>query len=201
MGPPDHPPTNSFVRGARKVYNPLGFGSGYNFVLFFIFGGALLGFTFSRLQYIDFYGRFCGPGFSTTNRAAPGEYFYYRQPTHERVGIIIHLATILPASLLVFFQFVPAIRHNVILVHRINGYVVLILALVNIPRILMATRHAFGGEIATQYGVSVTSILFLGGLAMAYINIKRLQIEQHRAWMLRAWFYVGASRTSLGIVL
>jgi hypothetical protein len=26
---------------------------------------------------------------------------------------------------------------------------------------------------------------------MAYINIKRLQIDQHRAWMLRTWFYLG----------
>ena len=27
---------------------------------------------------------------------------------------------------------------------------------------------------------------------MAYYNIKRLQIEQHRAWMLRTWFYAGS---------
>ena len=26
-------------------------------------------------------------------------------------------------------------------------------------------------------------------LLLAYINIKRLQIDQHRAWMLRAWVY------------
>ena len=35
-------------------------------------------------------------------------------------------------------------------------------------------------------GISVIVATFL-----AYINIKRLQIEQHRAWMLRAWFYAG----------
>jgi hypothetical protein len=31
---------------------------------------------------------------------------------------------------------------------------------------------------------------------MAYYNIKRLQIEQHRAWMLRAMFYLGVIITT-----
>jgi uncharacterized membrane protein YozB (DUF420 family) len=41
-----------------------------------------------------------------------------------------------------------------------------------------------------QMGVGVLSIAFISSLALALYNIKRLQIEQHRAWMLRAWFYV-----------
>ena len=28
---------------------------------------------------------------------------------------------------------------------------------------------------------------------LAYINIKRLQIDQHRAWMIRAWAYVSGT--------
>lgn len=41
-----------------------------------------------------------------------------------------------------------------------------------------------------QMGVGVLSIAFISSLALALYNVKRLQIEQHRAWMLRAWFYV-----------
>ena len=39
---------------------------------------------------------------------------------------------------------------------------------------------------STRYAAGVLSITFLGSLLMSYINIKRLQIEEHRAWMLRA---------------
>lgn len=38
------------------------------------------------------------------------------------------------------------------------------------------------------------------GLAMAIYNVKRYQIEQHRAWMLRTWFYFGSIIT-LRIIL
>ncbi|KAL8987239.1 MAG: hypothetical protein Q9169_008718 [Polycauliona sp. 2 TL-2023] len=39
--------------------------------------------------------------------------------------------------------------------------------------------------------VGVLAIMTTGGATLAYINIKRLQIDQHRAWMLRTWFYAG----------
>jgi len=35
--------------------------------------------------------------------------------------------------------------------------------------------------------------------AIAFYNIKVLQIEQHRAWMLRAWVIVSSKRPSWGI--
>jgi uncharacterized membrane protein YozB (DUF420 family) len=56
---------------------------------------------------------------------------------------------------------------------------------------LMVARVAFGGDLSTQAVVGLLAILTIGSLIMAYINIKRLQLDQHRAWMLRAWVYVG----------
>ena len=44
----------------------------------------------------------------------------------------------------------------------------------------------------TQTWVGVLAIITTLGAFMAYYNIKRLQIEQHRAWMLRTWFYAGS---------
>ncbi|KAI0132356.1 hypothetical protein BJ170DRAFT_245030 [Xylariales sp. AK1849] len=183
------PPANAFVARARKVYNPIGFSKGYNFVLWFIFLGALLGFTLARLQYLNIYGVFCGGG---SSGALPGECFYYLKPGRYQIGIILHLVCILPAALLACLQFIPVLRHKAILVHRVNGYLVILLSLLGTIGAFMIGRHSFGGGIETQALVGLLGIMFLVSLVIAIINIKRLQIEQHRAWMLRAWFYAGA---------
>jgi hypothetical protein len=139
-------PANAFVATARRVYHPLGFKKGYNFILFVHTIGALLGFTLSRLMYLDIDNVFCGPGFSTTNRAFPGACYHYRKLSADRVGIIMHLACILPAALLVCLQFVPVIRHKFLLFHRINGYIVLVLSTVGIIAVFLMLRHSMGGD-------------------------------------------------------
>ncbi|KAM0812076.1 putative Microtubule associated protein [Seiridium cardinale] len=60
----------------------------------------------------------------------------------------------------------------------------------------MVTRHSFGGGIDVQSSIGALSILFLSAGFMAYVNIKKLQIEEHRAWMLRAWVYAGSVITT-----
>jgi len=197
MAVSNRPPANGFVRVMRFIYNPIGFSKGYNFILFFIFGGALLGFTLARFQYVDFHGRFCGPP-NGMDHALAGECYYYNVG-YEKIGIIMHLVCILPASLLVCFQFIPVIRHKALIVHRINGYIVILLALAGTAGAIMSTRHAFGGGMDIQTGVGFLSIIFLVSLVMGYINIKRLQLEQHRAWMLRAWVYVSATLPSIRV--
>ncbi|KAK2601839.1 hypothetical protein QQS21_004622 [Conoideocrella luteorostrata] len=179
-------------RGFEKVFHPVGFRKGYNFILWFIFAGALLGFTLARLPYLNFDGIFCGPlGSQPENlQTAPGECYYYRGG-HGRIGIMLHLATVLPAAFLVCFQFVPIIRYKLLLFHRINGHVIILLSLVSTAGAFMIMRHAFGGEPETQIYLALTGGMFLVALGLAYYNIKRLRIAQHRAWMLRAWFYAG----------
>lgn len=174
-----------FVTLARKVYNPIGFSKGYNFILFFIFAGALTGFTLARLQYLAI-DRSC----SVTDGDRPLGCYYYQGNSVDRIGILLHLGTILPASLLVVLQFVPVIRRTFVLFHRINGYVILLLSLVSTAGAFMLARNSVGGRTEVQTGIGLLSIAFLVSLALAWYNIKRLQIEQHRAWMLRAWFYV-----------
>ena len=168
----------------RKLYNPIGFTKGYNFTLFFIFAGAMLGFILARFQYLSYNGVFCG------GNPQNFDCYYYDRSSVEKAGIIIHLAAILPAGFLACFQFVPAIRHKAILFHRLNGYVILFLSLVSTAGALMIARHAFGGGLDVQVVVGVLAIVFIGSLGLAYYNVKRLQLEQHRAWMLRGWFYV-----------
>ncbi|KAF4833502.1 hypothetical protein CGCSCA4_v013355 [Colletotrichum siamense] len=193
--------TNNFAAKLGRIHELLGFQKRYNFILFVNFAGALMGFTLARLMYLNFDKVFCGPGFSTTERALPGECYYYRNFTVDRIGIIMHLACILPASFLVCWQFVPAIRRKWIIFHRINGYVILTLSVPGTIGALMLVRHAVGGGLEVQAAVGFLCLGFLGSLLISIIQIKRLQIEQHRAWMLRAWFYAGAIITMRPILL
>jgi NADH:ubiquinone oxidoreductase subunit 6 (subunit J) len=182
---------SGFKSWARKVYNPLGFKKGYNFALWFIFGGALLGFTLARFTYLDFSKSFCPSGGSSgSNGAAPGECYYYLNYDRYKIGILLHLAGILPAAILAIVQFTPFIRHRWIIVHRITGYAALLLYSISLAGALMIARHAFGGGLDIQVWVGFVGIGALLCFIISYINIKRLQIEQHRAWMLRGWFYV-----------
>ncbi|KUJ21490.1 uncharacterized protein LY89DRAFT_610080 [Mollisia scopiformis] len=176
----------------RKVYRPLGFSKGYNFPLFVIFAGAIFGFVLARISYLNVTGTSAR---SFRKSAAPGEWYFFHQG-HYRVGIILHLAGCLPAGFLAVWQFVPVIRHKALLFHRINGYVVILLSLIANAGALMIARRAFGGGLDVQSVVGVLAILTTTSLALAYYNIKRLQIDQHRAWMLRAWFYFGTIITT-----
>jgi uncharacterized membrane protein len=154
-----------------------------------------MGFVLARFQYLSIDGIFCGN--VSGGGAAPGKCYFY-QGGFRRTGIILHLATCLPAFFLVCFQFVPAIRYKLLIFHRFNGYVVIILMLLSNAGVLMIARYAFQGSLETQTVVGVMVIYTTIGLAMAYYNIKRLQIEQHRAWMLRTFFVVRASSFSFG---
>ena len=58
-----------------------------------------------------------------------------------------------------------------------------------------------GGSPSTQAGLGVLVVITTVGISMAYYNIKRLQIDQHRAWMLRTFIYMGAIITLRPIML
>ncbi|KAI9150403.1 microtubule associated protein [Paramyrothecium foliicola] len=187
------PPANGFVAFVRRIYNPVGFSKGYNFVLWFIFAGALMGFTLARFMYFDFHGIFCArEQRGQPDGTLPGECYHYQgSASRGRIGIMLHLGGILPASFLVVFQFVPAIRHKLLLFHRINGYVIILLSLVGTAGVLMVADKSFGGSLDIQIAAGLACIIFVSCMAISYYNVKRLQIEQHRAWMLRGWVVAG----------
>ncbi|KAF1808644.1 hypothetical protein P152DRAFT_424575 [Eremomyces bilateralis CBS 781.70] len=188
----DRPPKNRLNLLARKVYNPLGFTRFYNFMLWFIFSGALLGFLLARSPYMNFGGVFCPQNAQPSLSAAPGECLIYTSRNLYKIGIIMHLCTIIPAGFLALFQFLPAIRHRVRLFHRLNGYAIILLIQLAHIGALMITRVGFGGSLATQSSVGMIALASTVSIALAWVNIRRLQIDQHRNWMLRAWFYIGA---------
>lgn len=60
----------------------------------------------------------------------------------------------------------------------------------------MIAGRAAGGGFDVQTFVGVLAIAFVGSLVLAIINVRRLQIDQHRAWMIRAWAYGGVIITT-----
>jgi uncharacterized membrane protein len=111
----------------------------------------------------------------------------------------MHIVVVIPAGILVVLQFIPIIRYKALILHRINGYLVMLLMLIFSVTGIIISRVSFGGDFATQTFAGVFGIAVILSGALAYINIKRLQIEQHRAWMMRAWAY-SASIITLRII-
>jgi hypothetical protein len=157
----------------------------------------MLGFTLARLPYMSIAG---AEKTSFANGAAPGEWFWYRTGIY-RIGITLHLTTVLPAGFLMIWQFVPVIRYKFRVFHRINGYIIILLVFIGNAGALMIVRRAFGGTLETQTAVGLLVIITTTSICLAYYNIKVLQIDQHRVWMLRAMFYLGTIITTRLIMI
>ncbi|KAK6537295.1 hypothetical protein TWF694_011487 [Orbilia ellipsospora] len=184
----DPNPPNAFVYHARKVYHPLGFKKGYNFTLFVIFAGIMFLFCLIRLPYLNVTG---SASWSFFSNILPSDRYWYSNFTIYRVGITMHLAAIIPAGALMVFQFIPMIRYKLLIVHRVNGYIIITLVTIANIGAIMISRRAFGGGVEVQAAVATMAIMITTSIALAYYNIKKIQIEQHRKWMLRAMFYLG----------
>jgi len=161
----------------------LGFTQGYNTALFLVLGGLTALFSATRLPSISL-NSFCKPG-----NSIPGECFHYEVPGRHQTGLWLHLSSILPASLLALVQFVPAVRRRALNVHRYAGYVVWVLSVSGTVGMFMLIDKAAGGFFETWAVAVVLSVMFLGATFRAYQTIRALRIDQHRAWMLRAWVY------------
>ncbi|KAH8817875.1 hypothetical protein DL96DRAFT_1623579 [Flagelloscypha sp. PMI_526] len=174
------------------VNRSLGFRKMYSFVLWLLTCGILLGFSISRLKHLDESRREKG--------LSPGEQ-YWLQTGRYRIGITMHLACILLAGILVPLQFIPQIRYKAILFHRVNGYIVIILIFVATAGALIISRRSFGGSMAIQAIVVCTSFATLAALTLAYVSIRRLQIDQHRKWMIRAMVWMSFIITARPFVI
>ncbi|KAK6858892.1 hypothetical protein PG995_004745 [Apiospora arundinis] len=186
----------SFANFARRrAYCLTGFTTGYNFVLCFCLSGIMIGFCLARLKYLDFYGVMCNPDRSKPSPAAIGECFHLLRPLYAN-GMILHLAGIVPGGILAVVQFVPVVRNKALLVHQVNGYLVIVLALMGIAGGFIITRPTMGGgQVDTQTATGFLGTASLFANLMAYFSIKRLRIDLHRAWMIRAWVWAGSILT------
>ncbi|KAK7230075.1 hypothetical protein V2G26_002245 [Clonostachys chloroleuca] len=176
----------------QTIYTPLGFTKAYSFTLWFIVSGALVGFILARLQFLDIDGRLC-PAVPANDGSSgfPAACYWIVHFKRYRVAMILHLATSLPAGLIAVFQFLPAIRHKCILYHRIAGYIAITLGFIGNVGACMLADTAMGGEFSMQTLIGFVAFVTTLTLAMAVYNIKKLQLDGHRAWMIRSWVYMG----------
>ncbi|EGX89139.1 hypothetical protein CCM_07391 [Cordyceps militaris CM01] len=201
MTPSPQPPPA--LTALRKLHLAVGFAKARTFFLWLVFAGGMLGFCLARLMYLDFAGVFCSSAQQQhgANHAAPGECYWYTAVDVYRVGIRMHLGAVVPAGALACVQFTPVVRRRMARVHRVNGYATLLLSLVGVAGAVMVAPVAFGGHPSTRGLVGVLGVLFVGALALAYYYIRKKRIDQHRAWMLRAWFYAGSIVTARFIMM
>ncbi|KAI1307400.1 hypothetical protein F5Y03DRAFT_119060 [Xylaria venustula] len=154
--------------------------------------GTLAIFSVISLRFLDFDSVFCptGPG---RIGALPGECFYFTRSSAARLGIKAHLWCVLPAGILAAIQFVPVVRRPPLArIHRVSGYLSIALGLVGSVAALPTIRYAFGGDLASQSGTSLLLLIFVVAQVAGYICIRRGDIQHHRQWMLRSWFYAGS---------
>lgn len=170
-------PANILKRSFHKTHLALGFTKPYNALLWFHLAGAMFAFCLAHTPYlaIDTYYR---------AKAAPGEWFYFRQPFY-RAAITLHLAAVVPAGILAAVQFTPIVRRKALLFHRMNGYVIILLVTLANVSGLMVARRSFGGTVEAQVFAGVLAIATTVCMVLAWVSIKRLDIASHRAWMLR----------------
>lgn len=112
----------------------------------------------------------------------------------------MHLIGALAGGFLACLQFIPIIRYKAILFHRLNGYLAIVLMLVGNAGAYMIMDVSVGGTASLQIWIGIIGAMITLGFIMAIYNIKRLQIDQHRAWMLRVWTWA-ASIASLRLIM
>ncbi|KAI4222499.1 MAG: hypothetical protein L6R36_006096 [Xanthoria steineri] len=171
---------------SQKLAKRLGFTKTYNLRLFLLTATPMLTFTLLRLPYLRL-------DAVLARSISPGDWYYYRTGWY-RFAIALHLATILPVGILMIPQFLPLLRSTKPLLrfHKLNGYTIWILVCIGNIGALMVMPRAFGGGVDSQSIVVVLVVLTQIGMAMAWYNVRRYQLDQHRAWMLRTMFWLGA---------
>ncbi|QRV78407.1 hypothetical protein RhiJN_06422 [Ceratobasidium sp. AG-Ba] len=98
-------------------------------------------------------------------------------------------ASVLPAGLLAITQFVPRIRARAVGFHRTAGKIINILTVISTISAWGIARVSLGGDLATQLGLYALGAMVLWSTTKAWVAIRRLQIDEHRRWMIRAWSY------------
>ncbi|KAF8709160.1 hypothetical protein RHS03_02840, partial [Rhizoctonia solani] len=146
-----------------------------------VFGGALLGFCISRLMML-------APS-NVIHKTVPGEWYWYRQALYKP-NIFMHIYMSILGGTLASLQFIPIIRRKMMIVHRINGWVVFLnLGIGSVTGSIVA-RRAFGGDLNSEAAYYTLGFM-IGPAAMLGVFFVRVRVNValHREWMLRTVSY------------
>jgi hypothetical protein len=158
----------------RAVSWIFGFREKYSLLLLIVFGGALIGFCLARSIMMN-------PA-NVRNMTISGEWFWYRQSLYKPC-IFIHIYASIISGIFAVFQFLPAIRRRNVALHRLNGYLTLLLLIPSTIAGAIVARRAFGGDLNVQSSFYTIGLMIIFSAAMGITNVKRTRL--HRKWMLR----------------
>ncbi|THU96060.1 hypothetical protein K435DRAFT_839235 [Dendrothele bispora CBS 962.96] len=170
---------NPVVTFYRSLSWMMGFREKYSLFLFFFCGGALLGFCLARAFTMD--------GKIRPQQTPPGDYRWFSLAPY-RVSYIFHIYTTIIGGILVGLQFLPIIRRNYVLIHRLNGYLCAILLIPGNIAGAVVARRSLGGEINVQAAYYLLAIMLVISMLLGLYNVKR-NTRAHRKWMLRSVAY------------
>lgn len=174
------------LTGSHKSFiwtKRLGFQARYEFYLWAFFSSFMAFFVLIRSPYLNF---------STfERRSSPGEWYWFgKNPYH--FAIFLHLYTTLPAGSLSIIQFLPVVRSRLPSVHKYVGYAIIVFLTLGNIAIAVISRISMGGnDLSLTAVIVVLSSLTSVALGLAWYNIRKQQIDEHRKWMLRAMFWMG----------
>ncbi|KAH7322105.1 hypothetical protein B0J17DRAFT_293110 [Rhizoctonia solani] len=131
--------------------------------------------------------RFLFPG-GLEAKLIPEELYSYKISPNG-VLLLIHLACVLPASMLSIIQFVPRLRAKFMSWHRYAGRVINVLTMISSICGIAIGRVSFGGDLSTQTATFALGTMTLYSIVAGWKAIRQRKIEEHRIWMVRAWAY------------
>ncbi|EEB91648.1 hypothetical protein MPER_09963 [Moniliophthora perniciosa FA553] len=157
----------------------VGFREKYSLFLLFVFGGALVGYCLARSLLMN-------PG-KMRSMTVPGEFFWFNNQLF-RINYILHIYLSILGGIFVGLQFLPRIRRKYVLLHRLNGYFVIITLIIGNVGGAIIARRTLGGEINAQSAYYILGIMTIVPLLIGFFFARR-NTRLHRKWMLRAVVY------------
>ncbi|EUC54554.1 membrane transporter, putative [Rhizoctonia solani AG-3 Rhs1AP] len=131
--------------------------------------------------------RFLFPG-GLKAKLIPEEYFTFKVSPNGAL-LLIHLACVLPASMLSIIQFIPRLRTKYTSWHRYAGRIINVLTMISSICGIAIGRVSFGGDLGTQTATFALGTMVLYSIIAGWKAIRDRKIEEHRIWMVRAWSY------------
>jgi len=111
-----------------------------------------------------------------------GDYYWFRAP-----WLFIHVVTGLFATLIGWYQFIPAYRIKNIKRHRILGKVYVYSIVIAAITAIYLAIYSPGMDILGKISFGVVPMVWLSTVAFAYLAILKKNVMQHQEWMLRSY--------------
>lgn len=106
---------------------------------------------------------------------------------HWRYSFYIHVFTSILIITSGLFQFSKTILSSYPKVHRVSGFIYLVVTLlISGPAALVMSFYANGGYPA-QTSFVILSILWIGSTFLAYHHVRKKDYERHGKWMVRSY--------------